>query len=113
MKDTAKTVLRILLSVLLIGWGIALIALFFYRLPAISAGGVISAVLGLLLTAAGILGILHRCPVLTGILGIVLFIIGGGFFLFTLVAHMITPAVPVSWGNLLTAFLAACFISLR
>ena len=32
--------------------------------------------------------------------------------LFTLVAHLFVPAVAVSWGNLLTVFLAACYLSL-
>ena len=112
VNSSAKTILCVLLSVFLFGWGAASVVLFVYRLPTLTAGGIVSAALGLLLAAAGILGVLHRCRSAARVIGILLLLTGAGFFLFTLVAHLFVPAVSVSWGNLLTVFLAACYLSL-
>lgn len=112
MKLSGKAIIRFLLSIFFIGWGCVSVGLFVLALPGVSVYQTVSAVLGLLLIAAGVLAIIHKAVPVCRLLCVALFILAALAFLVSAVLRIFSADVAISFGSLLTAFLAALELAL-
>lgn len=102
MKIGTKKVIKIIISIIYILWGIYAPITAFQAILALDVGAIVSATVGVLMLLAGIFGLIGIKKIKCRIFGIVIFI-------FSLVAIAVSlPAINVS--SIITALLAWLFI---
>jgi len=111
MHITGRDVWRVILSIFFIAWGALQAVRFVAVLPEVSFTSAVILLIGLLLLGCGILALFHLLKPLTRLLAVILFLLAALTFLLTLVIHLFNPSVSVSFGSLLTGFMAALLLS--
>ena len=112
MRNGTKRIGRIVLALLYLGWGVVNVVYGVSDLQGFKVIPIVSVALGLVMAAAGLLGLFHRCVATCRLLTTSLFGVSGLMFAVTLLWHLLNPGVAVSWGSLVTAFLAALYLSM-
>lgn len=102
MKKGTKNVLRIIISIVYIIWGIYSPISAFQAIIALNIPALISAGVGILMLLAGIFGLIGMKKIKCRIFGIIIFI-------FAVVA-VVTALPAISWTSIVTALLAWLFI---
>ena len=104
MRSSTKTVVRILISILYIIWGASSALAAVNALISFNLVGALSMAVGILMLLAGVLGLFKIKPALCRLLGAAIFLLAAVTFVLSIFSG-------ISWGNLLSAFLAWLFIS--
>ncbi|MCQ2423927.1 MAG: hypothetical protein MJ088_03405 [Clostridia bacterium] len=112
MKLSGKAIIRFLLSIFFIGWGAVSVGLFVLALPGVSVYQIVSAVLGLLLVVIGVMAIIHKAVPLCRLFCVIVFVLAALAFLVSAVMRIFSAGTAISFGSLLTAFLAALELTL-
>lgn len=112
MSNNRYPVLRILLSLLFLGWGIVQIVFFALLLPDFTLASAIYLFTGIILLPIGALGLIHKAVPVCRLMCVILFLLTALAFLVTIVIHLFTTEIAVSFGSLFTALLAAIELSL-
>ena len=104
MRNSTKTVVRILISILYIIWGASSTLAAVQALISFNLVGVLSMLVGLLMLFAGVLGLFKIKPAVCRLLGAAIFIMAA-------ITFVLSIFTGISWGNLVSAFLAWLFIT--
>lgn len=104
MRNSTKTVVRILISILYIIWGASSTLAAVNALIAFNLVGVLSMAVGIIMLFAGVLGLFKVKPSVCRLLGAAIFLLAALTFVLSIFSG-------ISWGNLISAFLAWLFIS--
>ena len=99
MRNSTKTVVRILISILYIIWGASSTLAAVQALISFNLVGVLSMLVGLLMLFAGVLGLFKIKPATCRLLGAAIFILAA-------ITFVLSIFTGISWGNLVSAFLA-------
>ena len=104
MRNSTKTVVRILISILYIIWGASATLSAVMALVSLNLVGLMSMVVGILMLFAGVLGLFKIKPATCRLLGAAIFILAA-------ITFVLSIFTGISWGNLVSAFLAWLFIT--
>ena len=104
MRNSTKNVVRILISILYIIWGASSALAAVQALISFNLVGVLSMAVGVLMLFAGVLGLFRIKPATCRLLGAAIFVLAA-------VTFVLSIFTGISWGNLVSAFLAWLFIS--
>ena len=99
MKAKTKNILRIVISILYLIWGVGSVILAFKSLLALDLGGILSAAAGVIMFIAGLLGLLKVKPGVCRICAIITFVLA-----------VVGAILHFSIGAVVTAVLAWLFI---
>lgn len=104
MKKTTKNVLRVIISLLYIIWGIASPLTVLSAVLALDISAIISAAVGVLMLLAGIFGLLKLKSSKCKIFGVIIFVFAALSFVMGLTGGVI------AWSAVISAILAWLFI---
>ena len=99
MRRPTKALLRIVISILYIVWGLASPLTLLESLLAFNLSAILSALLGVLMLLAGILGLLHFKKRIARIFGIVMFVLA--------VLSIVSALSPLNLGALVSPAISA------
>lgn len=102
MKKATKKVLKIIISILYILWGIYSPIQAFNAVLALDVGAMISAGVGILMLLAGIFGLIGMKKLKCRIFGIIICVFS--------IAGVVTALPALNWSSIVTAILSLLFI---
>ena len=106
MKSSTKKILRVVISILYIIWGLASPIAAFNAILALDLGAILSAAVGLMMLIAGVCGLLGLKKSICHLFGVVLFILAVLACIPLFLTFSIIPLV----SNIISAILALLFV---
>jgi hypothetical protein len=103
MKKSTKKVVKILISIVYIFWGLFSPISAFHAILALDIGAIASAAVGILTLLAGIFGLIGIKKIKCRIFGIIIFVCS--------IAAVILALPAISWNSIITAVLSWLFIA--